>query len=163
MLSITLSLVEYFRNCLWKLENRASYKKSVYEEKHFYFHGSFSSIACVCPTKKEKPSPPPPPILDAKDITPPPAPKDPPRVEYFPSPGKENYKAFLRNNPSVKSVSWSENKIRIHLQSGKEEVFDLNNKEQMEKFKQQYGELPVPPPPPPPARPVAPKDRYPED
>jgi hypothetical protein len=114
--------------------------------------------------KKEKPyPPPPPPILDVKDITPPPpplAPNDPPKnlIEYFPSPGNENYRAFLRNNPSVKSVSWSENKIRIHLQSGKEEAFDLNNKEQMEKFKQQYGELPIPPPPPP-ARPVAPKNR----
>ena len=120
--------------------------------------------------KKEKPyPPPPPPILDAKDIAPPPppAPKGPPKVlvDHFPAPNDENYKAFLRNNPSVKSVSWSENKIRIHLQSGKEEVFDLNNKEQMEKFKQQYGELPIPPPPPPPppARPVAPKNRYPEN
>jgi len=115
--------------------------------------------------KKEKPSPPP--ILKFEDITPPPppSPKDPPKVlvDHFTSPGNENYKAFLRNNPSVKSVSWTENKIRIHLQSGKEEVFDLNDKEQMAKFKQQYGELPVPPPPPPPVKPVAPKNRYPED
>jgi hypothetical protein len=121
--------------------------------------------------KKEKPSPPPPPpVLDAKVITPPPppppAPQDPPKVliDHFTSPDNENYKAFLRNNPSVKSVSWSENKISIHLQSGKEEVFNLNNKEQMEKFQQQYGELPIPPPPPPPpARLVAPKNKYPEN
>ena len=110
--------------------------------------------------KKEKPSPPPPPlVLDAKDITPPPPPKI---VEHVPSAGNEDYKAFLKNNPSVNSVSWSENKISIHLRSGKEEVFDLNNKEQMEQFKQKYGELPVPPPPPPPppARPAAPKKRH---
>lgn len=104
--------------------------------------------------KKEAPPPPPPPkLIDVQDIPPPPPPSKP-------DDWTKDDKAFLKRNPSVKSVGWSENKIRIHLKSGKEEVFDLNNKEQMENFGKQYGELPAPPPPPPP---VPKKVDYPQD
>src|SRR6478609_7152226 len=50
----TRARLKGFLTCLWKIRNTASYEKPVYEEKHFYFHGSFSRIACVCPTKKRK-------------------------------------------------------------------------------------------------------------
>jgi hypothetical protein len=35
------------------------------------------------------------------------------------------------------------------LKSGKEEVYDLNNEEKAQQFKNKYGKLPAPPPPPP--------------
>jgi hypothetical protein len=122
-----------------------------------------TGLVLVAQQQKEKP-PPPPKVLDVK--VPPPA---PPRVPI----SKQNSwlkdeEAFLKNNPPVKSIGWSENKITLHLKSGKEEVFEVNNKEQMDNFRKQYGELPEPPPPPPPppppAKPTAPKKvDYPKD
>ena len=94
--------------------------------------------------KQPPPPPPPPPIENLKEVPPPPP---PPKVEL-----SKDYKDFLQRNPTVKGLSWSkENKVRVHLKSGKEEVFDMNNKEDVEKLKNQYSELPTPPPPPPPA------------
>jgi len=137
------------RCVLWKTNFM---KKSI-----FIVFAVFAGSLVFAQQKKEKPSPPPPPpVLNAKDITPPPPPS-------IPNDWPQADKAFLNRNPSVKSVGWSENNIRIHLKSGKEEIFDLNNKQQMENFRKHYGELPVPPPPPPP-KPIAPKKvNYPED
>jgi len=108
--------------------------------------------------KKEKSPPPPPPprVIDVRDIPPPPPP--PRQSDWI-----KDENAFLKRNPSVKSIGWSENKIRLHLKSGKEEVYDLNNKEEMENFRKQYGELPAPPPPPPPKAAAPKKVDYPDD
>ena len=95
---------------------------------------------------------PPPPIENLKEV--PPLPTPPPKAEL-----PKDYQDFLQRNSTVKGLSWSqENKVRVHLKSGKEEVFDMNNKEDAEKLKNQYGELPAaPPPPPPPPAPKKPK------
>lgn len=99
--------------------------------------------------KQAPPPPPPPPVENLKEVPPPPPP--PPKAEL-----PKDYQAFLQRNPTVKGISWNNNKqVRIQLKSGKDEVFDMNNKEDVEKLKNQYGELPIPPPPPPP--PPAPK------
>ncbi|HEU4633833.1 MAG TPA: hypothetical protein VFS22_07610, partial [Flavisolibacter sp.] len=70
------------------------------------------------------------------------------------------YQAFLKRNPGVKSIGWSGNKmVRIHLKSGKEEVYDLKDKGQVQNMESKYGKLPQAPPPPPvpPAPAVPPK------
>lgn len=104
--------------------------------------------------KQAPPPPPPPPIENLKEVPPPPPP--PPKAEL-----PKDYKDFLQRNSTVKGLSWSqENKVRIHLKSGKEEVFDMNNKEDADKLKNQYGELPAAPPPPPPPPPAPKKPRH---
>jgi hypothetical protein len=56
----------------------------------------------------------------------------------------------LKRNPTVKGLGWQqENRVRVRLKSGKEEVYNLNNKDEAAKLKNKYGELPAPPPPPP--------------
>lgn len=104
--------------------------------------------------KKIKQPPPPPPAMDVKEIPPPPPPPPPPKVELyekFPSPGNADYQAFLKRNPTVKRIGWgNKNLVRIHLKSGKEEVYDMNKEDDVQKLKNKYGELPAPPPPPPP-------------
>lgn len=108
--------------------------------------------------KKEKniAPPPPPPEVIKKEIPPPPPPKV--EMERFSSPDVADYKEFLKRNPTVKSIGWMENNhVRLHLKSGKEEVYDLNNEEQAKQLKTKYGELPAPPPPPP--APKAPKTK----
>lgn len=109
---------------------------------------------------KQPPPPPPPPEVNMEKFVPPPPPPPrpntppPPKVvmERFSSPNNADYQAFLKRNPAVKSVGWSENKIRIHLKSGKEEVYNTSNEAETQKLKDKYGELPAPPPPPPPPR-----------
>lgn len=107
--------------------------------------------------KKQPPPPPPPPTLNLDKFVPPPPP--PPKA---PAKGRmdlpKDYQAFLKRNPTVKNLSWSENKVRIHLKSGKEEVYNLNDTEEIENLKDKYGELPLAPPPPPPP-PKVPKIR----
>ena len=102
--------------------------------------------------QQKKVKEPPPPVADVKEVPPPPPskPKAPPKiqVEHFSSPGNADYQAFLKRNSAVKGLGWSENKVRIRLKSGKEEVYELNNAGQMQELKNKYGELPVPPPPP---------------
>lgn len=62
----------------------------------------------------------------------------------------KDYTAFLKRNPDVKGIEWSNgNKVHIRFKSGKEEAYDLNNEEDVKKLKNKYGELPAPPPPPP--------------
>ncbi|MGN6401059.1 MAG: hypothetical protein ACTHMD_11435 [Flavisolibacter sp.] len=107
---------------------------------------------------KQPPPPPPPPVvkLDKLAAPPPPPhkPPPPPKVtrEHLPSPSNADYQAFLKANPTVKSIGWSEDKVRIHLKSGKDEVYHLNNEADMLTLKNTYGELPAPPPPPPPPK-----------
>ena len=63
----------------------------------------------------------------------------------------DDHKAFLKSNPGVKNIEWSENNVvRIRLKSGKTEVYDLDDKEQAQRLESKYGKLPVAPPPPPP-------------
>ena len=102
---------------------------------------------------KQPPPPPPPPTAEIKNLTPPPPPNTSPpptiEAEHFVSPGNKEYQDFLKRNHDVKGIGWTENNtVRVHLKSGKEEVYDLNNEEDAKKLKSKYGELPAPPPPP---------------
>jgi hypothetical protein len=96
---------------------------------------------------QQKKAPPPPPV--------PPPPKVDNEKFRFPPPIvyldglPDDYKAFLKRNPTVKSLGWSENKVHIHLKSGKEEVYNLNNEAEALKLENKYGGLPMSPPPPP--------------
>jgi hypothetical protein len=117
------------------------------------------AVSAAFAQKKEKlpPPPPPPAIVNVKDVPPPPP---PPKIklEKFVSPDNADYQAFLKRNPTVKRIGWSKNKVRIHLKSGKEEVYDMNKEEEVKNLKDKYGELPAPPPPPPvPPAPKVPK------
>jgi hypothetical protein len=111
---------------------------------------------------KQSPPPPPPKIVDVKEVHPPPPPPKappPPKVirEGFPSSNNADYQEFLKRNPTVKGIGWSEDKVRIHLKSGKQEVYNLKSKEDVLNLKNKYGELPEPPPPPPPPPPKLPR------
>jgi hypothetical protein len=132
-------------------------KKHIMKKSILVAVAAFAASAALA-QKKEKlhpPPPPPPAIVNVKDV--PPAPPPPPKikVEKFVSPDNADYQAFLKRNPTVKRIGWSKNKVRIHLKSGKEEVYDMNKEEEVKNLKDKYGELPAPPPPPPP--PPAPK------
>ena len=99
------------------------------------------------------PAPPPPPPTAVESVEAPP----PPPVQA-PAPVPDDYKDFLSRNPSVKSIAWlKDNKVRVQLKSGTEEVYDLGNKQDTEKFTARYGALPEAPPPPPPAPAKPPK------
>jgi hypothetical protein len=87
------------------------------------------------------PAPPPPKVNNEKFRFPPPI--------VYPDGLPDDYKAFLKRNPTVKSLGWSENKVHIHLKSGKEEVYNLNNEAEALKLENKYGGLPMSPPPPP--------------
>lgn len=124
--------------------------------------------------EKQPPPPPPPPpkVVDVKEVHPAPAPPPAPPVvaltEAQPVPpeppirpeenSSNSYYGFLKRNPTVKSLDWSDDSVRIRLKSGKDEIYDLKNAEEAQKFKDKYGELPAPPSPPP-APPKAPKKR----
>lgn len=113
----------------------------------------FTVFFASAQVKKEKapPSPPPPPpVLN----TVPPPPPPPPKKSVVSLP--EDYKAFLRRNPTVKGISWSDNNtVHIQLKSGSDEVYKLNDKEQAQKLESNYGKLPAAPPPPPkPPKPI---------
>jgi hypothetical protein len=64
------------------------------------------------------------------------------------------YEAFLKRNPTVKRLQWSQDKLMVHLKSGKVETYAATPKGTAAAEKK-YGTLPYPPPPPPPA-PAAP-------
>ena len=72
----------------------------------------------------------------------------PPPTPPFPN---ESYKSFLNRNPMVKSVGWLANgrMIRIHLKSGKEELYNLDSENELRTLNQKYGVPPTAPPPPP--------------
>lgn len=80
-----------------------------------------------------------------------PAPPPPPTVApgtttYMP----DDYGKFLKRNPSVKSIHWSERDMIVELKSGKKETYQRHNAKSIETAIKKYGELPVAPPPPPP-------------
>lgn len=104
--------------------------------------------------KKEKVPPPPPPPPPVLNTVPPPPPPSPPKKSGTSLPG--DYKAFLKRNPTVKGIRWSDNNtVHIQLKSGSDEVYQLNDKEQAQKLESKYGKLPVAPPPPPaPPKPI---------
>jgi hypothetical protein len=105
-----------------------------------------TASASFAQQKKQPPPPPPPPQV--KLATPP----APPKVtrEQLPSSGNTDYQAFLKANPTVKSLGWSRDKVHVHLKSGKDETYNLHHEADMLNLHNKYGELPAPPPPPPP-------------
>ena len=107
-----------------------------------------ASVSFAQQKKHKKPPTPPPPPPEVKFVAPPPPPPAVARAHSVPS----DYQAFLKANPTVKSIGWSEDKVRIHLKSGKDEVYHLDNEADMLTLKNTYGELPAPPPPPPPPK-----------
>jgi hypothetical protein len=119
------------------------------KKKIFVAAALLASIISFAQQKQQNAPPPPPPIMD--NIPPPPAPP-PPDVQFEKAALPDNgaYKAFLKRNPTVKGIAWSQkNSVRIYLKSGKEEVYDLNNSEEAQRLKKKYGELPTAPPAPP--------------
>jgi hypothetical protein len=123
--------------------------------------------------KKKDPPPPPkppqPPVELLSDVPPPPPPPPPPPVPPPPPPPnegvKDDYAAFLKRNPSVKSLGWTlKNEVIVQLKSGREERYKLDAEGRKE-VEAKYGELPSPPPPPPvpPTPPKAPHAPKPED
>lgn len=95
-----------------------------------------------------------------KEPPPPPAPPPPPKINnaqvrfpppvVYPDPLPDDYKDFLKRNPTVKGIGWMKgNKVHILLKSGKDEVYNLNNENDVQKLEDKYGELPMSPPPPP--------------
>ncbi|MBO9684015.1 MAG: hypothetical protein J7502_15335 [Flavisolibacter sp.] len=116
-----------------------------------------TASASFAQQEKQPPPPPaPPPVMDVRAVPPPPPAPLVPDKQAAALP--KDYRAFLKQNPTVKSIGWSQDKVHIHLKSGKEEVYNLNDREQMQHLKDKYGELPVAPPPPPPP-PKAPEIR----
>lgn len=106
----------------------------------------FSALVSLAQQEKHKQPPPPPPPPQVKFVAPPPP---PPKVAREHS-ASSDYQAFLKANPGVKGIGWSEDKVHIHLKSGKDEIYHLDNKEDMLNLRNKYGKLPAPPPPPPP-------------
>lgn len=100
--------------------------------------------------KAEQPPPPPPPVVNINQVPPLPPPPKPPAKQNINLP--EDYSSFLKPYSTIKDIGRSENKVRIYLKSGKEEVYDMNNESDVQKLKNKYGELPAPPPPPPPPK-----------
>jgi hypothetical protein len=127
--------------------------KNQFMKKRFFAVATVLFVSTVFAQQKKLKEPPPPPappgVMDARPIPPPPP---PPKVPDLP----KDYKAFLQRNPTVKNLGWSKNKIHIYLKMGTEEVYQLDDREQMQELQDKYGNLPVAPPPPP-EPPKAPK------
>ena len=126
--------------------------KNHFMKKSIFVMAAVLATAITSAQKKDlqpPPPPPPPPVMNANEVPPPSPAPVPQKLEV----AKEQ-KAFFKRNPTVSSIDRNNNEVRIHLKSGKEEVFDMNNKEDVEKLKTQYGGLPVTPPPPPPPPPA---------
>jgi hypothetical protein len=86
------------------------------------------------------------------------APPPPPVQEAPPAPVKKSDDAFMKRNKDVRGLHIDNNQVTVTLKDKTKEVYNLDNAEELKKFKAKYGELPkAPPPPPPPARPGAKK------
>lgn len=120
--------------------------KNQFMKKRFLVAAAVLTASASFAQQEKQPPPPPPPPPPVMDVRVAPAPPVAPKQRGIP----KDYQAFLERNPTVKNLSWSQNKVHIHLKSGKEEVYNLNNAEQMQNLEDKYGELPVAPPPPPP-------------
>lgn len=94
------------------------------------------------------PPPPPPPVLTLNPVQPlPPSPPEPPSIQVI---SKEDHR-FLQQHPEIQSMEWTDNKLRLHLKSGADESYQMDLREDQQKWATKYGgRLPVPPPPPPP-------------
>ena len=59
--------------------------------------------------------------------------------------------AFIKRNPSVKSVFWKSKPARICIEfrDGKQEIYKLDDKEEIASAESKYGKLPIAPPAPP--------------
>lgn len=118
-------------------------------------------MAGAASAQKEAPSKPPtppePPVERLKEIPPPPPlaplPPDAPPPPPLPAnalQGGNDYEAFLKKNPSVKSLRWTnKNEVIVRLKSGKEETYKLDDEKIIKEAEAKYGQLPDAPPPPP--------------
>lgn len=61
----------------------------------------------------------------------------------------EDYKAFLKRNPVVQHLDWTNTSVKVILKSGKIETYNRINKESLAVVEKKYGPLPTVPPPPP--------------
>ncbi|WP_156180597.1 M56 family metallopeptidase [Rufibacter radiotolerans] len=69
--------------------------------------------------------------------------------------GQKDYEAFLKRNPNVKGLRWSDGTIFVELKSNQTEIYP-NTPTGVAQLEKKYGTLPTPPsPPPPPAEPPA--------
>lgn len=123
-------------------------KNHIMKKSIFVAAAVLGTLVVFAQKKDKQPPPPPPPVVIMNEVPPPPPPPPPPPKAKEALP--KDYQAFLKRNPTIKGIDWSENKVRIQLKSGKEEVYDMNKEEDVKNLKNQYGELPAPPPPPPP-------------
>lgn len=98
--------------------------------------------------KSDAPPPPPPPappqVMDPQKSVAKPAKPAIPLVPYA-NPDTD----FLQKNKEVKSLHRKDDQLTVIRKDNTKETYDLNEKEDLEKFKAKYGELPEAPPPPP--------------
>jgi len=107
----------------------------------FFSLAAFAALSSFAQQKQTKPPPPPPKVNVDKFVPPPPPPKEP---------SNRDYQAFLKRNPTVKRLTWANQKtVHIYLKSGKQETYDLNKEKDLQTVKNKYGELPIAPPQPP--------------
>lgn len=132
-------------------KQRRCLKQKPFMKKTIFIAVALLSGSIVFAQKKNlKPPPPPPPPPKVADVNKLPPPPSPPMVSAQQNSLPADYKAFLKRNPGVKHIDWSENnRVHIYLKSGSEEVYDLNKEEDVKKVESRYGQLPAPPPPPP--------------
>jgi|SRR5215212_7023811 len=132
--------------------------KNQFMKKRFLVTFAIVTASVSFAQQKKQPPPPPasPPKVNLEKFVPPPPPPKAPEKQKTDLP--KDYKAFLKHNPTVKNLAWSQNKVHVYLKSGKEEIYNLDDTEQMRMLKDKYGDLPVAPPPPP-QPPKAPKVR----
>ncbi len=62
-----------------------------------------------------------------------------------------DYKAFLKRNPGVKTIHWTDRLMIIELKSGKRETYHRNDANSIAAAGRKWGAFPLAPPPPPPA------------
>ncbi|HEX8334017.1 MAG TPA: hypothetical protein VF622_15465 [Segetibacter sp.] len=100
----------------------------------------------LLPTLDAPSTPPVPPVEKIGEV--PPAPDAPPPP--FDGGIPEDYKAFLKRNPTVRSLGWTEESVIVRLKTGKKERYILTDEKSIKEAETKYGELPEAPPPPPP-------------
>ena len=59
---------------------------------------------------------------------------------------------FYKRNPSVMEISRQGNILLLKMKDGTRQEYNVNIKDEMKSFTDQYGESPLPPPPPPPKK-----------
>jgi hypothetical protein len=61
----------------------------------------------------------------------------------------DDYKTFLKRNPTLRALGWTESVVIVKLKNGKEERYRLQDEKSMNVAEDKYGEFPLAPPPPP--------------